>query len=91
MARQHYAKEPDQDQGGHGQEGGAESGQDGGGRHSQPTASKKTEADQFLVRSWRIICTFSDFGYLDQLASLKLDIDCLKFLFFAAKLMLLLH
>ena len=39
----------------------------------------------------RIICTFLILLNLDQLVSLKLDIDCLKFLFFAAKLMLLLH
>jgi hypothetical protein len=42
-------------------------------------------------KTWKDHLYFTDFDTLDQLVSLKLDIDCLKFLFFAAKPMLLLH
>ena len=48
---------------------------------SRPVFSKTLEGHLY----------FSHFVTLDQLVSLKLDIDCLKFLFFAAQPMLLLQ
>ena len=42
-------------------------------------------------KTWKDHLYFTDFDTLDQLVSLKLDIDCLKFLFFAAEPMLLLQ